>query len=88
VTWVLKLVQELDRVPISFLKKLEGTEYIWEVRASLGGDTFRLLGFFHEGSLVVLTNGFTKKQQKTPATEIEVALARRRDHLTRSMKNG
>jgi phage-related protein len=47
-----------------------------------------LLGFFHEGALVVLTNGFTKKQQKTPQTEIEVAVQRRRDYLSRSQNHG
>jgi len=65
------------------LKRLDGTEGIWEVRAEFGGDEFRLLGFWDEGNLIILTNGFAKKTQKTPEREITLAEARRRDHLNR-----
>nr|WP_223294036.1 type II toxin-antitoxin system RelE/ParE family toxin [Pelodictyon phaeoclathratiforme] len=39
---------------------------MWEVRAKHGNNAFRLLGFMDKGSLVILTNGFIKKSQKTP----------------------
>ncbi len=32
VAWVLKLIQELDTVPIQYLKKLTATDEIWECR--------------------------------------------------------
>lgn len=83
VTWVLNLVETLDIVPIQYFKKLEGTDDIWEVRVDFGGSTFRLLGFMDRGSLVILTNGFAKKTQKTPATEIRLAEQRKADHLNR-----
>jgi len=35
---------------------------------------FRIFAFFDKGNLVVLGNGFQKKSQKTPKTEIERAL--------------
>ena len=70
VVWVLRLVEELERVPESYLKKLSGTENLWEVRAQQGGDTFRLLGFFDGPQLVVLVSAFAKKSQKTPPREI------------------
>jgi phage-related protein len=76
VLWVLKAVQELPQ-------KLEGTDDLWEVRAEFGGDAFRLLGFWDAGRLVILTNGFAKKTQKTPAREIALAEQRKRDHLSR-----
>jgi phage-related protein len=66
VAWVLKLVSELQLVPKQFLKKLEGTDGLWEVRAEFGGNAFRLLGFWDKGNLIILTNGFAKKTQKTP----------------------
>lgn len=35
------------------------------------------------GKLIVLTNGFTKKTQKTPANEIQIAGLRKTDYLQR-----
>ena len=66
-------------VPKQYFKKLEGTEDIWEVRADLGNDAFRLLGFWDQGRLIILTNAFAKKTQKTPAREISLAEQRRAD---------
>jgi phage-related protein len=37
----------------------------------------------HEGNLVVLTNGFTNKSQKTPAQEIVLAEQRKKDYEKR-----
>ncbi len=86
VLWVLKAVEDLPRVPEQYLKRLVGTEHIWEVRVEFGGDAFRLLGFWDEGNLVILTNAFAKKTQKTPEREIALAEARRRDHLNQKQK--
>ena len=88
ITWVLKLIQELDRVPTKYFKKLKSTDDIWEVRASGGNNTFRILGFNHNDSLVVLTNSFKKKTQKTPSSEIDLAEKRKKDYLKRRNKNG
>jgi phage-related protein len=59
---------------------------VLEVRAEFGGDAFRLLGFWDAGSLIILTNGFAKKTQKTPSREIALAGQRRRDYLNRKIK--
>jgi phage-related protein len=85
VAWVLKLVEELDVVPVQYFKKLVSTDDIWEVRIQFGGDIFRLLGFFdeEEESLVILTNGFAKKTQKTPPHAIKLAEQRKQDYLSR-----
>ncbi len=64
VTWVLRLIRELDRVPTNYFKKLVNTDNIWEVRAGVGGDIFRFLGFFCGEELIVLTNSFQKKAGK------------------------
>jgi len=87
VVWVLRLVEELERVPEQYLKKLTGTEGLWEVRAQHGGDTFRLLGFFDGPRLVVLVSGFAKKSEKTPRQEIALAEERRREYLSRGGSN-
>ncbi|HZX48356.1 MAG TPA: type II toxin-antitoxin system RelE/ParE family toxin [Nitrospirota bacterium] len=76
----------MDIVPSSYLKKLTGTEEIWECRIVFGSNAYRIFCFFIENSVVVLTHGFTKKSQKTPKTEIERAEAYRKDFLERRTK--
>ena len=85
---MLKLVRELDLISIKYLKKLVNTNNIWEIRIQLGNNIFRLLGFFENNDLIILTNGFTKKTQKTPSQEIKLAEARKQDYLHRRRKNG
>ena len=41
------------------------------------------LCFFHNNSIIVLTNGFQKKSQKTPKEEIKLAEEYRKDYLER-----
>jgi phage-related protein len=83
VLWVLRLVREQNRVPKEYLRKLKNTQDIWEVRASYGSNEFRLLGFWHKSNLILLTNGYRKKTQKTPKAEIELAESRKKDYLER-----
>ena len=83
VTWVLKLIEDLDRVPVKYLKKLVNTYQIWEVRVDLGRETARLLGFFENNCFFVLAHGFKKKTQKTPRQAIVLAEKRRRAYLRR-----
>jgi phage-related protein len=83
ITWVLRLIERIDNVPIQYLKKLDGTQDIWEIRAQFGSNNYRLLGFFDSGRLIILTNGFSKKTQKTPAKEIKLAEQRRYEYLQR-----
>ena len=83
VTWVLRLIERIDIVPIQYLKKLDGTEDIWEIRVQFGGNNYRLLGFFEGGRLIILTNGFSKKTRKTPAKETKLAEQRRFEYLQR-----
>ncbi|GAB4179462.1 MAG: type II toxin-antitoxin system RelE/ParE family toxin [Coleofasciculaceae cyanobacterium] len=83
VVWVLQIIEELEVVPTKFFKKLVNTDDIWEVRIQLGNNIFRLLGFIEDEQLVILTNGFTKKAQKTPKNEIELAEQRKKEYLSR-----
>lgn len=53
-----------------------------EVRVQHGSNNFRLLGFEHNGSFVVLTNAFRKKDQKVPKKEIALAEKRKKEYLT------
>jgi mRNA-degrading endonuclease RelE of RelBE toxin-antitoxin system len=67
VVWVLRLVEEMERIPEQYFKKLSGTEELWEIRAQHGGDTFRLLGFFDGPQLVVLVSAFEEKREDAEA---------------------
>ena len=74
IIWTFDLIEELPRVPETYLKHIEGTEGIYEIRVNFGSDIFRIFCFFDQGQLLVLANGFQKKGQKTPKKEIEKAL--------------
>jgi phage-related protein len=87
VAWVLRLVESLDRVSEQYLKKLAGTEHLWEIRAQLAGSSYRFLGFFDGPVLLILTNAFSKKQQKTPIREIALAETRRLNYFQRRRRS-
>lgn len=86
--WVIDIVRKAERVSPEYLKKLGGTDGLWEIRATHGGDAFRLLSFFEESSVVVVLTGFVKKTEETPLLEIELAHQRRRDYFSRKGANG
>ena len=56
---------------------------IFELRCKLGSNITRALYFFYVGKKIIVTNGFMKKTQKTPPTEIKLAKDRRADWLQR-----
>ncbi|MBS1644596.1 MAG: type II toxin-antitoxin system RelE/ParE family toxin [Bacteroidetes bacterium] len=74
IVWILDLVQDLERVPETYLKHIENTDGLYEIRVQLGSNIYRIFCFFDKGQLVVLANGFQKKTQKTPKKEIEMAI--------------
>ncbi len=84
VAWVMQAVEELEKVPTTYLKKLVNTKGIWEIRVQMGSNIFRFLGFFNQGDFIVLTNGFQKKTQKTPKSEILLSEQRKQDYLERN----
>lgn len=59
------------------------SEGIFELRAKQGSDTTRVMYFFYVDRHIILTNGFIKKTQKTPQSEIEKAKRYRSDYLKR-----
>ena len=83
ILWVLKLIQELDRVPSQYFKKLAVSDEIWECRVRTQSKAIRIFGFFTNGDTLVLTHGYAKKSQRTDAREIRLAEKYRSDYLTR-----
>ncbi len=82
-TWTLRLVEQLPRVPSQYLKKLTNSEGIWEVRVQVGSDIFRVLGFFIEDAKFIAVHGFQKKSMAVPKLEISLAQKRKKDYLKR-----
>ena len=70
---VLDIIEQIDRNPTTYLKYIEGTNGLFEVRVQLGNNIFRIFCFFDGNKLVVLLSGFQKKTQKTPPEEIKRA---------------
>ncbi|MBA5246407.1 type II toxin-antitoxin system RelE/ParE family toxin [Marnyiella aurantia] len=73
IEYVLDLVRFERQIPIKFFKKLESTDGIYEVRIITSQKSIRILCVQDEGTLVILTNAFVKKTQKTPKNEINLA---------------
>ena len=74
IVWTFEMLEDLERVPETFLKHIENTDGLYEIRVQFGSDIFRIFCFFDKGQLVILANGFQKKTQKAPKKEIEKAL--------------
>ncbi|MBQ9594352.1 MAG: type II toxin-antitoxin system RelE/ParE family toxin [Synergistaceae bacterium] len=68
-----------------FSKHLE--DGIFELRVTFSSNISRVLYFFFIGHTAILTNGFIKKTQKTPRSEIEKAKRYRDDYTHRRNKN-
>lgn len=81
IIWTFDLIEELHRVPETYLKHLENTAGLFEIRIQLGSDIFRIFCFFDQGQLVVVANGFQKKSQKTPRQEIDKALTIKEEYF-------
>ena len=71
---VVRIIEELPRVPENYLKHMEDTDGLYEIRVQFGNNIFHIFCFFDDEQLVVLANGYQKKSTKTAKKEIEVAL--------------
>ena len=56
---------------------------IFQLRAQVGNNITRVLYFFVIGRKIVVTNGFAKKTQETPPSEIELAKKYRDEYFAR-----
>ncbi len=73
IDFVIELIKRVDRVPVTYLKQIEGVSGLYEIRVEFSGNIYRIFCCNDEGRLVILFNGFQKKTQKTPKGEIERA---------------
>jgi len=84
VFFVFSVIEEFQRVSTKFLKRIIGSDYIWEIRVEYQSNIYRFLGFFNRDKLIILTNGFQKKSQKTPESEISLSMKYKKDYMERT----
>jgi len=85
--WTLKLIATIERVPTQYLKHLENTDSLFEIRVEVGSDIYRVFCFFDKDQLVILINGFRKKSQKTPKREIELTQKIKKNYFNEKERN-
>lgn len=78
VLWSLDLLKTTDRIPTKFVKHLQ--DGLYELRVEWQNNIFRVFFCFDKGNVVVLFQGFQKKTQKTPQSEIVKALKLKREY--------
>jgi len=80
--WVFNLIEDvkhLSLLPTEYFKNLNSD--IWEIRVKFARNSFRVLCFFDSGKIIIATNGFKKKTQKTPLKEIKLAEQRMKEYF-------
>jgi len=60
------------------VKKLKGTDDLWEIRVKVGSDPFRALFFYDTDVVVICLTAFYKNQQQTPKGDLKRAANRKR----------
>ena len=68
----LAMLKIQERVSTKFVKFIR--DGVYEVRTNHDGNIYRAFFIFDEGNIVMLFNGFQKKTQKTPESEINKAI--------------
>jgi len=76
--YIVSLLETGDRMPVKFLKFIR--DGVYELRMEYKSNIYRLFFIFDEGNVIILFNGFQKKTQKTPESEIEKALKLKKEY--------
>ncbi len=78
VFYVIDMLKTQERINSKFVKYLR--DEIYELRAEHCGNIFRVFFIFDNGNVVMLFNGFQKKTQKTPQSEINKAIQLKKEY--------
>ncbi|KAA6301267.1 MAG: hypothetical protein EZS26_002576 [Candidatus Ordinivivax streblomastigis] len=70
--YALDLLSSQERVSKKFVKHIR--DGIYELRAEYESNIYRIFFIFDDGRIVVLFNGFVKKTQETPESEIQKSI--------------
>jgi phage-related protein len=70
--YLLDMLKTQDKLPTKYVKFIR--EGIYELRVEYESNAYRVFFCFDEGNIVILFNGFRKKTQKIPNSEIKQAI--------------
>lgn len=68
-------------------KKIQDKENLFELRSKFANNIQRIFYFHFTGKTFILLHGFTKKTQKMPENELEIAIKRKNNYIWR-FENG
>lgn len=78
IDYILAMLKLQDRINEKFVKFIR--DGIYEIRALHNGNIYRVFFIFDDGNIIMLFNGFQKKTQRTPESEIEKALKLKKEY--------
>ena len=84
VIYVLSLLRVQRKLSAKFVKPIE--DGLFELRVKFESNIYRIFFCFDDGNIVILFNGFQKKSQKTPKSEIEMALKLKKQYYEQKGK--
>jgi putative addiction module killer protein len=74
----LMLLETQDRLPSKYVKHIK--DGLFELRIEYNSNIYRVFFCFDGDRIVILFNGFQKKTQKIPASEIEQAIKLKKEY--------
>jgi phage-related protein len=81
IQYVFELIKQVERVPDKFLAPMTSYNGLFEIRVEYQSNIYRIFCCFDQGQLVILFNGFQKKSQKIPKSEIEKAMKLKQEYF-------
>lgn len=82
IAYVFRVIKTVKKISERFLKHIDGSDGLYEIRIESGSNIYRIFCCFDKGNLVVLFNAFQKKTQKTPKQEIQLAEKLKNEYFT------
>ena len=64
IIWTFELIEQIEKVPETYLKHIESTNGLYEIRVQHGTNIYRIFCFFDKGNIIVIASGFQKKRIK------------------------
>lgn len=77
ILWELDMLEEFGTMlGMPYIKKIKGTEELWELRIKHNSKNYRIFYFNYSKGILVLIHALQKKSSQTPRREIKLALSR------------
>lgn len=68
IIWTFDLIEELERVPETYLKHIENTDGLYEIRVQLASDIYRIFCFLTKDKSLYWPTDF-RRRHKRPLTK-------------------